>query len=317
MPLHPQVQVVLDQFKAMGFPGFDAMDVEQARTLFSDVERPPGEPVGLVEDRAVPGPAGDIPVRVYRPASPPDRPLPLVVLFHGGGWTIGSVEGHDPLSRALANRAGVVVVSVEYRLGPEHRFPAAVEDAIAATGWAAEHASELGGDPDRLVVAGDSAGGNLAAVVAIDARDRGGPAIAFQVLVYPATDLRRHDWPSFRENGEGYFLTVRDMEWFEGHYLRSPADRDDWRVSPAAAASHAGLPPALVLTAEYDPLRDQGEAYASQLRAAGVPVRVVRYAGQIHAFLSLEMLDESKTALDDIAAELRSALGVGSAAPTA
>ncbi|HEY4024891.1 MAG TPA: alpha/beta hydrolase [Candidatus Dormibacteraeota bacterium] len=319
MPLDAQVQVLLDQMKALGFPGFAALDVSQARSLFSQVERPPGEPVAGVEDRVIPGPGGDIPVRVYRPVQPAgsDGPLPLVVFFHGGGWTIGSIEGHDPVCRALANRAGSVVLSVEYRLGPEHRFPAAVEDAVAATGWAVEHAHELGADPVRLVVAGDSAGGNLAAVVAIHARDTGGPAIAHQVLIYPATDMTRRDWPSYEENGEGYFLTVRDMEWFETHYLRSPADRDSWQASPLLAADHAGLPPALILTAEFDPLRDQGEAYGERLRAAGVPVRVVRYPGQIHGFMSLDALDVSKTALDEIAAELRSALGVGSAAHSA
>jgi acetyl esterase len=198
------------------------------------------------------------------------------------------------------------VLSVEYRLGPEHRFPAAVDDAWAATTWAAAHAAELGTDPERLVVAGDSAGGNLAAVVALQARDAGGPRIAFQYLVYPATDMRSRDWPSYRENGEGYFLELRDMDWFGGNYLASPDDAQDWRVSPAAAPNHADLPPALIQTAEYDPLRDQGEAYGDLLRAAGVPARVTRYPGMIHGFLSLELADASKAALDEAAADLRS-----------
>jgi acetyl esterase len=231
------------------------------------------------------------------------------VYFHGGGWTIGSVDSFDPVCRALANRAGCAVLSVDYRLSPEHRFPAAVDDAWAATVWAAAHAAELGADPERLVVAGDSAGGNLAAVVALQARDAGGPPIAFQYLIYPATDLRSDDWPSYRENGEGYFLEQRDMEWFVDNYLASRGHTEDWRVSPAAAASHAGLPPALIQTAEYDPLRDQGEAYGDLLRAAGVPVRVTRYPGMIHGFMSfIDALDASKTALDETAAQLRSAL---------
>jgi acetyl esterase len=314
MPLHPQVQVFLDQMAALQFPGISAFDVEQARAMGEGIEQAPGEPVAGIRDLSIPGPGGDIPIRLYLPAG--DGPPPVVVLFHGGGWTIGSIDGHDNVSRALANRSGCAVASVEYRLAPEHPFPAGVEDAIAATRWTAEHAGELGVDGSRLVVAGDSAGGNLAAVVALHARDAGGPAIAHQVLVYPATDLRS-DWPSYHENGEGYFLTVKDMQWFEGHYLPSIALRQDWRVSPAAAADHRGLPPALIITAEYDPLRDQGEAYGEILRVAGVPVRVVRYPGMIHAFWSLDVLDASRTAMDEIAAEVRSALGMGEPAPLA
>jgi len=313
MPLDPQVEELLGQFRSLGFPGFASMQVEDARALFAAMERPAGEPVGGVEDRTVPGPGGEIPVRLYRPLEPAGAGAPIVVFFHGGGWTVGSIDGHDLLCRALTNRARCVLVSVDYRLGPEHRFPAAVDDAWAATVWAAEHAAELGADPGRLVVAGDSAGGTLAAVVAIQARDAGGPPIAYQYLIYPATDLRRRDWPSYAENGTGYFLEVRDMEWFAGHYLRTPADADDWRASPAAARDHTGLPPALIQTAEYDPLRDQGEAYRDLLSAAGVPAKAVRYPGMIHGFLSLDVLDASKTALEDAAAEVRSTLGLEAA----
>lgn len=311
MPVDPQVQEVLDQLRTLGFPGFAALDVEQARMVIAQMERPPGEPVAAVEDRSVPGPAGDVPVRLYRPAG--DEPAPLVVYFHGGGWTIGDLETHDALCRALANRSGCAVLAVDYRLGPEHRFPAAVDDAWAATRWAAEHAAELGTAPGRLGVAGDSAGGNLAAVVALLARDAGGPRIGHQLLIYPATDVTR-DWPSYHENAEGYFLTVRDMEWFESHYLRSPADREDWRMSPAVAADHSGLPPALVVTAEYDPLRDQGEAYGELLRAAGVPAKVVRYPGMIHGFVGMDVLDVARRALEEMGAEIRSGLGAAGVA---
>ena len=307
MPVDPQVQEVLDQMRTLGFPGFAALDVALARAVIAQMERPPGEPVAAVEDRSVPGPAGDIPVRLYRPAG--DEPPPLVVFFHGGGWTIGDLETHDGLCRALANRSGCAVLAVDYRLGPEHRFPAAVDDAWAATSWAAEHAAELGTAPGRLGVAGDSAGGNLAAVVALLARDAaGGPRIGHQLLIYPATDLTR-EWPSYRENAEGYFLEVRDMEWFEGHYVRSAADREDWRLSPAVAADHSGLPPALVVTAEYDPLRDQGEAYGELLKAAGVPVKVVRYPGMIHGFVGMAVLDAARRAVEEMGAEVRSELG--------
>jgi acetyl esterase/lipase len=309
MPVDPQVQEVLDQMATLGFPGFAALDVATARALISAMERPPGEPVAHADDRSVPGPAGDIPVRLYRPS---DETTPLVVYFHGGGWTIGDLETHDGLCRDIANRSGFAVLAVDYRMGPEHKFPAAVEDAWAVTRWASEHGAELGVDASRLAVAGDSAGGNLAAVVSILARDEGGPAIGHQVLIYPVTDLRR-DWPSYHENGEGYFLEVKDMEWFEAQYVRSLADRDDWRMSPAAA-DLTGVAPAFVLTAEYDPLRDQGEAYGEQLRAAGVPVRIVRYPGMIHGFVGMQVLDAARQAVAEIATELRSALGAAGVA---
>lgn len=308
MPVDPQVQTVLDQLQALQFPGFAAMDVSQARAIIGQLQPETVEPVAAVEDRVA---AGDIPVRLYRPESA--EPPPLVVYFHGGGWTIGNLETHDGLCRSLANRSGCAVLAVDYRLGPEHRFPAAVEDAMAATRWAADHAEELGVDPGRLGVAGDSAGGNLAAVVSLLARDAGGPRISHQLLIYPATDLTR-DWPSYQENAEGYFLTVRDMQWFESHYVRSAADRDDWRVSPGVAPSHADLPEAMVVTAEYDPLRDQGETYGELLRAAGVPVRVVRYPGMIHGFLGIAVLDGAVRAMEEIGAELRSALGAAGVA---
>jgi len=307
MPLDPQVETVLEIMSAAGV-SFADLEVSQARELMEQLAAaaPPGEPVASVEDRSVPGPGGAIPVRVYRPAG--DVPPPVVVFFHGGGWTIGSIQGHDATCRALANRSGCVVVSVGYRLGPEHWFPAGVEDADAATRWVAQHAAELGGRTGPIGVAGDSAGGNLAAVVSLLARDRGVPAIGHQLLVYPATDAR-DDWPSYRENGEGYFLTLRDMQWFVSHYLNDDAERDDFRMSPLRAESHAGLPPAFVVTAEFDPLRDEGNAYAERLRAAGVPATLRCYQGMIHGFWSMAaMLDRGREAMDDAAAEVRRAL---------
>ncbi len=304
MPLDTQVQTILEQMQAPGQPALSDLGVNEARTLTEQMaalvrER---EAVAEVRDLTVPGPATEIPVRVYRPTA---GTLPGLVWFHGGGWVIGNLESTDPICRSLAARAGCLVISVDYRLAPEHRFPAAVEDVYAATRWAAEHGPELGLDVDRLAVGGDSAGGNLAAVVALLARE-GGPRLAYQLLVYPVTDLRGQ-YRSYEENGEGYLLSTRDMRWFEGHYLGSEGDRDDPRVSPLLAPTHAGLPPALIVTAEYDPLRDQGEAYGEKLRAAGVPAEVRRYEGMIHAFLGLPV-DGARVALQEIAGRLRSAL---------
>lgn len=315
MPLDPQVQTVLDQFRSINVAQFSDLGLEGARKLLDDLaEATPAEPVEAVDDRRIPGPAGEIPVRVYRPAGPPG-PLPVVVFFHGGGFVLGTLTSHDRSCRALANRAGCLVVAVDYRLAPEHPFPAGVEDALAATGWVATHAADLAADPDRLGVAGDSAGGNLAAVVCHFARERGGPRIRHQLLVYPTVDLTGGDWPSYREFGEGYLLTRQDMLWFMSLYFEPGADRRDLRASPLLAASHAGLPPATILTAEFDPLRDEGEAYGERLRAAGVPVSVHRYEGQIHGFLGMTVaVERAARALDEGAAEVREALAMRPAA---
>jgi acetyl esterase len=263
--------------------------------------------VAHVEDRRVPVDGAEIPVRIYRPDGP--MPLPVLIYFHGGGWVIGNIGTHDVLCRELANAAGCVVVSVDYRLAPEHRFPTAAEDCFAATRWVAAHAAGFGGDPGRVAVGGDSAGGNLSAVVAQLARDRGGPALAFQLLIYPATDAGC-DTPSHRENAHGYLLDAEGLRWFYGHYLAGPADRDDPRCSPLRARDFRGLPPALVVTAEYDPLRDEGEAYADRLRAAGVPVTLTRYPGMIHGFFAMgSVLAAGKQAVDEAARALRAALG--------
>jgi acetyl esterase len=236
--------------------------------------------------------------------------LPLLVFFHGGGWVVGDIATHDTVCRHLANRAECAVVSVDYRLAPEHKFPAAVDDAYTATAWVAENAAALGVDAGRLAVGGDSAGGNLAAVVCLMARDRGAPRISYQLLVYPATDAAmRHE--SIARFAEGHVLTRATMRWFYEQYLPSPEDAADWRVSPLVAADLAGLPPAYVLTAGYDPLCDEGDAYAARLAAAGVPVEHRRFPGQIHGFTTNgKIIRAADAALDEAAASLKTGLAL-------
>jgi acetyl esterase len=248
-----------------------------------------------------------VPVRVYTPAG--TGPFPALVYFHGGGWVLGGIESHDDLCRVLTNRAGCVTVSVDYRLAPESKFPAAAEDAFAATRWVAENAVAIGADPARIAVGGDSAGGNLSAVVAQMTRDRGGPQLAHQVLLYPAVDAAM-DTASYRTNADGYLLTRADMIWFWKHYLSSEAERSNPYASPLRAKNMAGLAPALILTAEYDPLRDEGEAYGVRLRQAGVPVTCTRYDGAIHGFVSLSnVADIGKKGVEQVSAALRAAFG--------
>jgi acetyl esterase len=306
VPIDPQVQSLLDTLNQIGFTGISrlAPDAAGVRAAMRQM-RVPTEVVEVREVRNLhaPGPAGPIAVRTYRDR---DGNLPMLVWYHGGGWTIGDLETADATCRELARRSGTLVVSVEYRLGPEHPFPAAVDDAWAGLEWAAEHGPEIGGQADRLAVGGDSAGGNLAAVVALKARDVGAPELAFQLLVYPATDARL-GWPSLEENGRGYFMSREDVAWFYRNYGLS--DPEDWRVSPLLASSHAGLPPAWILTAEYDPLRDEGQAYGRALTAAGVRVESVCYPGMIHGFFGMHAtVDAAGRALDEAAAALRTAL---------
>lgn len=309
MPLDPQVDALLGQLAETGMAAPESMTVAQNRELIAelgDLAGPPEE-VARVEDTVAPGPAGDIPVRVYVPAG--TGPFPVLVYYHGGGWVIGNIDSHDAPCRALANRSGCLVASVDYRLAPEHRFPAGVDDAYAAAVWAAEKAGEFGGDGTRLAVGGDSAGATLSAVVTQLAKARGGPPIAFQLLVYPSTD-RHDDSPSMRDNALGPLLSRAWIEWFFGHYLTGPDDGLDPRVSPGRAEDLTGLPPALVLTAEFDPLRDQGAAYARRLAEAGVAAEHVDYPGMIHGFFQMTaVLDGAKQAQDRAAAALRSALG--------
>jgi acetyl esterase len=314
MSLDPQVKALLDQMAALNLPAISTLSPEAARQQveMTRAAAPPGQPVHQVEDRTIPGPAGEIPIRIYRPAD--DGPLPALVYFHGGGWVICNIGTHDAVCRSLANGSGCVVISVEYRLAPEHPFPAAAEDAYAATRWVVENAAALGVDPARVAVGGDSAGGNLTAAVTLMARDQGGPPLAFQLLVYPVTDAS-YDTASYTENAEGYMLTRVSMEWFWNHYLRDEADRTNPLASPLRAESLSGLPPALVITAEFDPLRDEGEAYADRLRQAGVPVVCSRYDGMIHGFFGMELvLDQAKRAVAEASNALRAALS-GEAAP--
>lgn len=307
MPLDPAVKAMLDNMKAAGFPELDSLPPAQLRKVTAEMfsaQRGALEAIARVEDRKIPGPAGSIPVRVYTSAG--SGPFPVLVFFHGGGFVIGDLESHDGVCRALANQARCVVVAIDYRLAPEHKYPAAVEDCFAATRYVSEHGAEFNIDPKRLAVGGDSAGGNLSAVVSILARDRKAPAIAFQLLVYPATDMACDTYS--HKTFTDYFLTDRSIRYFLGHYLRDGADRKDPQASPALASNHKGLPPALVITAEFDPLRDEGEAYSAKLSAAGVPAKFTRYDGMIHGFFTMgEMLPQGKQAVAEASAALRAA----------
>jgi acetyl esterase len=306
MPVDPQVQALLDQLVALNVPPFHTLTPEQNRQslkAMSIIEVP--TPVASVEDRKIPGPDGDIPVRLYTPQG--QGPFPILVFFHGGGWVIGDLETYDEFCRTLTNGADCIVVSVEYRLAPEHKFPTAPEDCYAATQWVAANATHFNGDPSRLALGGDSAGGNLAAVVAQMTRDRGGVPVLFQLLIYPMTNFIA-DTPSLKENAEGYLMTARDIEWFLKHYLNSEEDKQNPLASPMLAADLSGLPPALIITAEYDPLRDDGELYGKHLKEAEVPVTITRYPGMIHGFMSFApVLDQGKQAIAESCAALQAA----------
>lgn len=308
MALHPQCKAFLDQLASMGGTPLHEMTPRDARgmTLPPDLAGPE-QPVHRVVDRTVPGPAGRIPVRVYTPTVASQHPG--LVYFHGGGFVLGTLDSADRACRDLANLAGYVVVSVDYRLAPEHPFPAAVEDAYAAAKYVIEHDSEFGMDASRVAVGGESAGGNLAAVTALKCRQDAGPPLTFQLLIYPQVDFADQS-PSMREFANGHFITSDLIAYFERHYLRTAADRRHQDVSPLTADLR-GLPSAFVLTAECDPLRDQGEAYARKLEQAGVPVTLKRYEGMIHPFFSLAgIIDGGKAAIADAAAALKKAAAV-------
>lgn len=300
MPLHPEAQAFLDGLAALELPPLETLDAETQRAMFG-AENPDGPTppeVASVDDRSVPGAAGDIPVRIYRPSN--DDGLPAIVFFHGGGWVIGNLDSHDHLCRALANAAGALVVNVDYRLAPENAYPAAYDDCVSVFAWTVANAAELGADASRVAVAGDSAGGNLSASVAMWARDND-TSLAAQVLIYPATNLAEPDTASYKENGEGYLLTKGWMDWFIDQYVPNAADRSQIAASPALADSLEGLAPAIVLTAEFDPLRDDGKNYADALSAAGVTADYTNFDGQVHGFASqIGVMTDAQVAADQI-----------------
>jgi len=310
--LHPQARALLDLIDQRGLPATHTLAPADARLFYRErrgFTQPAPPAVASVRDLQADGPHGTIPLRLYRPfGAAAAETLPVLVYFHGGGWVIGDLDTHDTLCRELANGAGCAVVAVDYRMAPEHRFPAAVDDCIAATRWVRRQADELRLDAARLAVGGDSAGGNLAAVVSIAAREAGDLPIAYQLLIYPATDQHRNA-PSHTTNGEGYLLTRDTMDYFTGHYITDRAQHADWRASPLLHPDLSTLPPALVLTAGYDPLRDEGAAYAERLTAAGNHATYVCFERQIHGFITMgKVLDEANAAVRLCAAELKHAL---------
>jgi acetyl esterase len=307
MVIDPDSQRVLDLIKESGRPPFETIPAQEAKALYLrsaaalQAERPE---VAETRDLSAPGPAGSVPLRLYRGRdTTPDEVLPVLIYFHGGGWVIGNLDTHDYICRHLANAARCAVVSVDYRLAPEHKFPAAVEDSEAATRWVANEANALRLDPRRIAVGGDSAGGNLSAVMALRARDGALPPLCYQLLFYPAVDQRLGQ-NSYRRVVSRFPLTTATVRYFQGHYLRGPADQFDWRASPLLAARHDGLPPALVVTATHDPLCDEGQEYGRKLEAAGVPVVLLHLGDQIHGYLSWSKVVRASGATLDMAAVL-------------
>ncbi len=303
MPLDPDLKALMD--KAPPAPALHTLGVREARSLYEGRPRPPAPDVGSIKEHVVKGLGGALRIRVYTPAGG-GGPFPLLVFFHGSGFVLCSLDTHDGMCRNLCAQSGYVVASVDYRLAPEAKFPAPTDDCLFATRWAGEHAGELNATAECLVVGGDSAGGNMAAVTAMRVRDEGGPALAGQLLIYPVTDFHTPGTASYRENAEGYGLTRAGMEWFWDHYLATPDDAANPLAAPLRAPSFAGLAPALVHTAEYDPLRDEGEAFAARLADAGVPVKMVRWDGVNHGFLALTTwVGKADAAMRDASAWLR------------
>jgi len=306
MPLHPQVEALLKETASA--PPFASMSVPEARAMVGMMAALAGEqvPVGAVRDITIPVEGTSIAARVYTPEG--SGPFHVVVFMHGGGFVIGDLDSHDNMARTICRDAAAVVVALDYRMGPEHPFPAAPEDCYAATVWVAAHAAELGADASKLALCGDSAGGNLSAVVSQLARDRGGPAIRFAALIYPAVDMTANGG-SMEENAKGYFLEQADIDWFMDKYLPADADQTDPRASPALHPNLAGLPACFITTCEFDPLRDQAEAYAAALQANGVTATVKRYDGLIHGAASMTgVLDGGREMLADVADRIRVAL---------
>ena len=305
--LDPQARALIDLMIERGVPPTHTLTPAQARSFYRDrrgFTQPEPPPMAEVQDLM----AGTVPVRLYRPTAP-QTPQPVLVYLHGGGWTIGDLDTHDVLCRQLAREGACAVVSVDYRMGPEHRFPVAVEDCVEAFSWVQAQVQALHLDASRMAVGGDSAGGNLAAALCLVQREAGRPMPAFQMLIYPATDMRAVA-PSHTTNGQGYMLTNDSINWYRGNYIADQADWSDWRASPLLASSHAGLPPALVLTAGFDPLRDEGLQYANALSAAGVPTQYVCFERQIHGFITMgRVIEEAHTAVGLCGAALRRAWG--------
>jgi acetyl esterase len=308
--LDPDAAAVYKAFLDAGRPAYETLTPPEARDFYTQargVMNPDPPELKSAEPLAISAPHGTIPARLYTPKilRTKDGLAPCLVFFHGGGWVIGNLETHDVVCRKLAHEGELIVISVDYRLAPEHKFPAAVEDAITATSWIAANAKQLGIDANRLMVGGDSAGGNLAAVVSLHARDHGGPAIAGQMLVYPGTDFSRKH-PSHREPETSVLLTHSVIGWFANHYMGDADIAEDWRASPARAKTFAGLPPAYVLTAGADPLRDEGDEYAARLKDAGVGVTYKHFPGQFHGFFTMgRLLKQADIAVTDIAIWLK------------
>ena len=309
--LDPQARALIDLMVERQVPPTHTLSVDEARRVYRDrrsFTQPEPPPVGEVRDLQAEGPQGAIPLRLYRPAGAGAGALPVLVYFHGGGWVIGDLETHGVVCRTLCAGSGCAVVAVDYRMGPEHRFPAAVDDTHAAVRWVRAQGAALGLDGSRLAIGGDSAGGNLAAVTAIAMRQAGEAPARLQLLIYPATDMRAVA-PSHTTNGQGYVLTSDTIAWFRGHYIADAAQWADWRASPLLADDLSHLPPALVLTAGFDPLRDEGRQYADALSAAGVATQYVCFERQIHGFITTgRVIDEAHTALALCGAALRRAL---------
>jgi acetyl esterase len=307
MPIDPQAQIVMDQGAALGLPLVHTISPALARVFARARLRPPGPAVARVEDYLVPGHAGDLTARIYTPEG--TGPFPLLVWFHGGGWVFGDLDSADSTARNLAAGAGCVVASVDYRLAPDTKFPGPAEDCYAATQWLAQNAGDVNADPSKVAVGGDSAGGNLAAAVCLMARDRGEPSIVFQLLVYPVIDFD-FTTRSYQENGDGYLLTKESMVWFWNHYLADPIDATNPYAAPLKANDLSGLPEALVITAEFDPLRDEGESYAQRLQASHVPTQYQCYDGMIHGFFAMSaMIGRAKDAVADASSALKRSFG--------
>ena len=312
MPLDPDAQLVLEMIRVAGRPPFETLTPAEAREAYINSRRvlqPPPEDIAEVRDLSAPGPVSEIPVRVYRAkGTTPAEKLPALIYYHGGGWLLGDLDSHDGVCRRFANAARCCVVSVDYRMAPEHKFPAAVDDCEAATKWAVAQADALGIDPARVAVGGDSAGGNLAAVMALLARNGALPPLAFQLLIYPATDMMMTSVSS-QTITEGVPLTSKTMRWFIDHYMRDGADARDWRASPLRAADLSGTAQALVLTCACDPLCDEGIAYARRLEREGVRVAHLHYSDQIHGFMSMgRIIRAADVAIDMMGTALKKAL---------